>query len=656
MPSYKRPCIPLKLYKLIQESEAYGHGGLSLQNHMVVSTYAYVAGLADVCATSCAKAVRLRESLMRNLDSTLVQDLDEHTDKIQAFFAEEKTLPVCIPTSAEHLLTDLDMFQAAGGQGRTRKKMQRSMGTAVNKVRFKAFIAAFQEVDLQATARGHATDNAHVWLTALPGGDSGLTMSNHHFSQSVQRWLGFPEPRVERSVSGQPDNLCICRKTLDRAHLTECAEGGHPTLRHNAIQLVLCNACADHDLQVKWEAPMEVNQQGGDNGRLDLIVTNSRGRRAGVDVTVTNHLNESLKGYRHCEDYGGMANRTAEARKNRLTYAAECANRGILYHGASVATDGTFGAGMKRFLLWITKNVDKESQRFFPSTPSSIRQDRETEETNFTIPTRVKYYLVKLSVRLQCMLVDQADAVAEANWAFWNGNNVERNDFAARDTGMPQGYRHEGSPATDTPPAPAPQPETASAAPNGPTGSTTTTGTTTNVVATSTARGNAVNVQINTAHATPVATVATTEAERHHPTEPDSVQTGALTHNTNTHTHTTHTNDAAPNTHTEATSPLPMGMGGPATARGGGPAEAGQLETNRQSGKMVGGGPGGGSTSQLFVDEERQHVQTAIAIDSDDTMDGILGAGPNDTARSSSATPHILAACDGDVAEKNGDE
>ena len=221
---------------------------------------------------------------------------------------------------------------------------------------------------------------------------------------------------------------------------------------------------------------------------------------------------------------------------------------------------------------------------------------------------------------------------------------------------MPQGYRHEGSPATDTPPAPAPQPETTSAAPNGPTGSTTTTGTTTNVVATSTARGNAANVQITTAHATPVATVATTEAERHHPTEPDSVQTGALTHNTNTHTHTTHTNDAAPNTHTEATSPLPMGMGGPATARGGGPAEAGQLETNRQSGKMVGGGPGGGSTSQLFVDEERQHVQTAIAIDSDDTMDGILGAGPNDAARSSSATPHILAACDGDAAEKNGDE
>ena len=97
-------------------------------------------------------------------------------------------------------------------------------------------------------------------------------------------------------------------------------------------------------------------------------------------------------------------------------------------------------------------------------------------------------------------------------------------------------------------------------------------------------------------------------------------------------------------------------MGGPATVRGGGPAEAGQLETNRQSGKMVGGGPGGGSTSQRPVDGERQPVQTAIAIDSDDTMDGILGAGPNDTARSSSATPHILAACDGDVAEKNGDE
>jgi hypothetical protein len=67
---------------------------------------------------------------------------------------------------------------------------------------------------------------------------------------------------------------------------------------------VLCNACADHDLQVKWEAPMEVNQQGGDNGRLDLIVTNSRGRQAGVDVTVTNHLEQSLKDYRHYPDYG----------------------------------------------------------------------------------------------------------------------------------------------------------------------------------------------------------------------------------------------------------------------------------------------------------------------------------------------------------------
>jgi hypothetical protein len=56
------------------------------------------------------------------------------------------------------------------------------------------------------------------------------------------------------------------------------------------------------------------------------------------------------------------------------------------------------------------------------------------------------------------------------------------------------------------------------------------------------------------------------------------------------------------------------------------------------------------------VDEERQPVQTAIAIDSDDTMDGILGARPTDTARSSSATPFTLAACDGDAAEKNGDE
>ena len=71
---------------------------------------------------------------------------------------------------------------------------------------------------------------------------------------------------------------------------------------------------------------------------------------------------------------------------------------------------------------------------------------------------------------------------------------------------------------------------------------------------------------------------------------------------------------------------------------------------------MVGGGPGGDSTSQHPVDGERQPVQTAIAIDSNDTMDGILGAGPNDTARSSSATPYILAACDGAAAEKNGDE
>jgi hypothetical protein len=63
---------------------------------------------------------------------------------------------------------------------------------------------------------------------------------------------------------------------------------------------------------------------------------------------------------------------------------------------------------------------------------------------------------------------------------WWNGKNVERNDFAARDTGRPQGYRHEESPATDTPPAPAPQPATASAATGGHNGTTTTTDTTTN--------------------------------------------------------------------------------------------------------------------------------------------------------------------------------
>jgi hypothetical protein len=158
-----------------------------------------------------------------------------------------------------------------------------------------------------------------------------------------------------------------------------------------------------------------------------------------------------------------------------------------------MAMDGTFGAGMKRFLLWITKNVDKESQRFFPHRsppplPPSAKIAK--QETNFTIPTRVKYYLVKLSIRLQCMLVDQADAVAEANWAYWNGKNVERNDFAARDTGRPQGYRHQESPGTDAPSAPSPQPATVPEATDGHTGSTTTTGTTDNVGETSTVRRN----------------------------------------------------------------------------------------------------------------------------------------------------------------------
>jgi hypothetical protein len=113
---------------------------------------------------------------------------------------------------------------------------------------------------------------------------------------------------------------------------------------------------------------------------------------------------------------------------------------------------------------------------------------------------------------------------------------------------MPQGYRHEGSPATDTPPAPVPQPATASAATNGHNGSSTTTGTTTNVVATSTARRNEANVQITTAHATPVATAATVEEARQHPTASDPVHTGALTHTTDTHTHT-------PHTHTQPTRP-----------------------------------------------------------------------------------------------------
>jgi hypothetical protein len=60
--------------------------------------------------------------------------------------------------------------------------------------------------------------------------------------------------------------------------------------------------------------------------------------------------------------------------------------------------------------------------------------------------------------------------------------------------------------------------------------------------------------------------------------------------------------------------------------------------------------------SQHLVDGERQPVQAAIATDSDDTMDEILGARPTDTARSSSATPFTLAACDGAAAAKSGDD
>ena len=51
---------------------------------------------------------------------------------------------------------------------------------------------------------------------------------------------------------------------------------------------------------------------------MDLIARNARGREIGVDLTITNHLNDGLRNYRRTESYGGMANTEAESRKNRL--------------------------------------------------------------------------------------------------------------------------------------------------------------------------------------------------------------------------------------------------------------------------------------------------------------------------------------------------
>jgi hypothetical protein len=99
-----------------------------------------------------------------------------------------------------------------------------------------------------------------------------------------------------------------------------------------------------HLKHVTCEAPLKDGQQGGvGGGRFDLIARNARGREIGVDLTITNHLNDGLRNYRRTESYGGMANTEAESRKNRLPYAAECKKRGIIYFGASMATDGTFG-------------------------------------------------------------------------------------------------------------------------------------------------------------------------------------------------------------------------------------------------------------------------------------------------------------------------
>jgi hypothetical protein len=606
-----------------------GLGGLSLPDHTVVSSYAYIAGLADVCVTNCAKVVNLRDSLLTNPDTQLAKDLEEHTAKTWAFFDSQTSVPVCIPPTAATLLRDLEFYQE-GSQGKSRKKMQCRLGAEVNKIRFRAFIAAFDDVDLQATARGHAVDSAHVWLTALPGGDSALTMTNRHFTQAVQKWLGFPELRVEQTVHAQPQPLCICGKTFDRAHLTECGQGGHPTLRHNAIQLSMCNACADHDLHVTCEAPMQDGQQGGEGGgRLDLIARNARGREIGVDLTITNHLNDGLRNYRHSESYGGMANIEAEFRKNRLPYAAECKKRGIIYFGASMATDGTFGPGLKRFLIWITKNLDKESQRFFPSSPSSIRQDREADETNFTIPTRVKYYLVKLSVQLQCLLVDQADAVAEANWAHWTGKNVETNDMHARDNGRPHGFRFGSPPGEAAPTAPAAA-TTAPATPH----------------------------QAEPTR-TPVMPVGGEGDSR--PTaarQPSTTLTPAhdrdSTINTNTHTHnTTHTMDTALHTHTGVVPALST-MGRPETAEGGETAEDGQLETNGQNDMMVEGGPGGGITSQHHAEDGRRSVLPVIACSPRDATDVVVGRRPAAAKGSNSATPLTSAECNGAAAETSG--
>jgi quinolinate synthase len=74
----------------------------------VVSSYAYIAGLADVCVTNCAKVVNLRDSLLTNPGTQLAKNLEEHTAKTLAFFDGQTPVPVCIPPTAATLLRDLE--------------------------------------------------------------------------------------------------------------------------------------------------------------------------------------------------------------------------------------------------------------------------------------------------------------------------------------------------------------------------------------------------------------------------------------------------------------------------------------------------------------------------------------------------------------------
>jgi hypothetical protein len=115
---------------------------------------------------------------------------------------------------------------------------------------------------------------------------------------------------------------------------------------------------------------------------------------------------------------------------------------------------------------------------------------------------------------------------------------------------------------------------------------------------------------------------------------------------THTHTHNTHDGHCPTHTHTGVVPALPT-TGRPETAEGGETAENGQLETNGQNDMMVGGGPGGGITSQHHADDGRRTVLTAITSNPSDATDVAVGTRPASAKGSNSANLLTSAVCNG---------